>query len=167
MALPTSRNETYAANSKVKAVTLNDIQDCIIGDKMAANYEWVGPRGFAEVNITNDNVNGNVYANPGAATIAQVPLQLAVGRRVTDIAARVLGTGAGGNVVVRLRRYNGDGTSTVMGTLTINTPPAAWATYTLVITPFTVESAKPCYFEADLPTTNQKISGFGFNRDKL
>lgn len=33
MALPTSRNTTYAAGSQVKSADLNDIQDCIVGHK--------------------------------------------------------------------------------------------------------------------------------------
>lgn len=38
MALPTSRNTTYAPTSMVKSVDLNDIQDCITGGKHG--YVW-------------------------------------------------------------------------------------------------------------------------------
>lgn len=47
MALPTSRNTTYAASSKVKSVDLNDLQDMWVGDKHAERQHTLPAAAFA------------------------------------------------------------------------------------------------------------------------
>lgn len=168
MALPTSRNRTYAADDEIRATDLNDLQDCIVSGLHGEIWHSVFPRGFDDNNVTADYTNGYVYANPGAANVFSCPIQVAEGTRITAFAARVAGTGAGSNVVVRLRRYDGDGTMTVLGTLTITTPSTTWTTYSHTLSAAaTVAEGESFSFDADIPTTNQKIAAFRFLTDNL
>lgn len=171
MSLPTSRDLTFGTASKVTSAILNTLQDCIIGRKYPPTWWWRVPLGRAasEVNLTWDTVNGFVKANPGPANFDLVPLLANVGDRITTIGARVLGTGAGGTVVIRLYRNNGDGTArTQLAALNIVTPPAAWAFYSVALgAPETVTDQKAYFFQADIPTTNQSVGLVGYQSDRL
>lgn len=170
MGLPTSREATHGTGSVIKGTTVDAIQDSIIGRKFGPGWRWLPPLGRAasELNLTWDTINGFVKATT-AANFDLVVIQPNVGDRITTIGARVLGTGAGGNVVIRLFRNNGDGTGkSLMGTLTIATPPATWATYTAPLTkPENVADAMGYYFQADIPTANQCVSVVGYQSDRL
>lgn len=167
MSLPQSRNRTYDPTSPVRSADLNDLQDCIIGGKMPGQWESVFPAGVTESNILPSYGGGYAYPDSGAGTMYRVPVQLREGVRVTDIGVRAYGAGgAGAPLDVRLRRYNGDGTATVVGTVSVATPPAAWATYVNAITPFALGEGQSLSFEVDLPT-GSRIAAFRFKRDVL
>jgi hypothetical protein len=172
MTLPVSRNTNYSPGATpVRAADMNDLQDNIINRKFPPTWWWRIPLGRAasEVNLTWDAVNGFVKANPGPANFDLVPAYANVGDRITTIGARVLGTGAGGNVVVRLYRNNGDGTArTQLAALTITTPPASWGIYTVALgTPEVVADQKAYFFQCDIPTTNQSVAIVGYQSDRL
>lgn len=171
MGLPTSRDRTFIAAASIPSATVNALQDCIVGRKYPPTWTWRPPLGRAasEINLTWDVVNGFVKANPGPANFDLVPITPNVGDRITTIGARVLGTGAGSNVVVRLYRNNGDGTArTTLATLTIVTPPAAWALYSVALgAAETVADGKGYFIQADIPTTNQSVALVGYQSDRL
>lgn len=155
----------------ISPVKIADIEACIIGAKVPPLWRWRIPLGrtASEVNIAWDMVSGFIKANPGAATFDMVPIDPRVGDRITHIGARVLGTGSGLPVVIRLFRNNGDGTTrSLMATLTINAPPASWATYTVPLTqPEVVADGRGYVFAGDIPTTNQAIALLGYLSDRL
>lgn len=171
MNLPISRNTVYAPGAKVLNPDLAALEDCIRGMKYPPTWTWTIPLGrpASEVSLLWDAVNGFVKANPGPASFDLVPIEPNVFDRITTLGARVIGTGAGGNVVVRLLRNNGDGTArTTLATLTIVTPAAAWATFTVALaTPEIVGDSKGYFIQADLATTNQSIALVGYQSDRL
>jgi hypothetical protein len=169
MGLPTSREGPIGSHAPVTSTRIAAIEDSIIGRKFPPTWNWRIPLGRAalEVNVAWD-FNGFVKATSGGATIGLIPIAPNVGDRITDLGARILGTGAGPSMAVRLQRHNGDGTRTLIATLTVAAPPAAWAFYTVAVAPAEVVADQRGYsIEADLPTTNQAIQLVGFRSDRL
>lgn len=171
--LPTARETTFAASAKVLGNVINALLDAILGRFFPATWAWTIPLGRAasEVNLTWDAVNGKITAT-GAANFDFVPIAPGagpfVGDRITTIGARVLGTGAGGNVTVSLMRDNGDGSAvTEVVRLTIVTPPAAWALYTVALAPCELAVDRNAYFfRGTLATAGQAIATLGYQSDR-
>jgi len=167
--LPLSRNTNYTPGSPVKSSDLNDMQDAFIGRKFPPTWSWRSPLGRAasEINVAWD-FGGFVKATSGGAAIALIPVAPNVGDRITVIGARILGTGAGLPVVVRLVRHNGDGGRAVVATLVVPTPLPIWAPYTATLPePEIVADQNGYTFEADIPTADQAIQLVGFASDRL
>lgn len=91
MALPASRNTTYAAGSQVKSADLNDLQDQIIAlyQDDVVNLGMVGayPDG-ANISMTT-NISGRAdwfFSNSaGSAEILAIPIQITAGRIIRSI----------------------------------------------------------------------------------
>lgn len=106
MALPTSRNTTYAASSQVKSVDLNDIQDQIIADHtdlVAAESLLYGTRTVwihgCDGQLTGPSggflctPNGFTDTNNGSVNYA---IKVPTGARLLDIRVRMLTTATAG-----------------------------------------------------------------------
>jgi hypothetical protein len=170
MGLPTSTEGPIGSHAPITSTRIAAIEACIIGRKFPPTWNWRLPLGrpASEINVAWDTVGGFVKATGGGALLDMVPITPDVGDRITDIGARILGTGAGGPVVVRLWRQNGDGTRAPLATLTVVAPPAVWALYTVALGPAEVVADQKGYsFEVDLPTANQAIHLVGFRSDRL
>lgn len=162
---PPTRPRTYVEGTPVDPNDMNEIFDAEI-DNRGSKWHWLVPQGrqALETNLTWDYINGTTTANPGPGFGTLITISPPVGSRITTIGARVLGTGAGGAVVVTLYRNNGDGTArTVIATLNIPAPAAAWAEYTQALAAAEiVADQKGYFFEIELPTTNQAIALIGW-----
>lgn len=78
MALPTSRNTTYAAGSQVKSADLNDIQDKIIDNNTRLNNGAGAPVTLASLLTANAGVATTNVVASGTAT-ATAPLKTSAG----------------------------------------------------------------------------------------
>lgn len=106
MALPTSRNTTYAADSKVKSVDLNDLQDMIIGRKHATTELVLGPSAF-QAKAGGGGVEGDLQWTFTAATelVSDITKLLPVGTRVVSVLWSY-NRGGAGTITRRVRRRN-------------------------------------------------------------
>ncbi|MCW5800876.1 MAG: hypothetical protein KIT31_00575 [Deltaproteobacteria bacterium] len=124
-------------------------------------------RGTVETNITYDG-GEMLHANAAAASIA-IPLQGPnVGDRITNLVARLKGTGTAQTVQVSLVRADGDGTTTTVQTLSAVNPANAWATFTVALgTPEVVPADKSYFWSISLPNANTFVGNLGYTFDRL
>ena len=88
MALPTSRNRTYAAASPVIAADLNAIQDCIIGAKHGAKTMIIPGTSFKQKNtgaaVVYDN-SPTLLTSGAAAADTIASFEIPVGSSITAV----------------------------------------------------------------------------------
>ena len=168
MALPSSRNTTYTTASQVKSADLNSVQDCIVGIKRPSAYRWITP---SRANVDAGNTyqaDGLSYAAAGTFAGMVMP-DVMEGDRVTAFAVRHLGTATGWTAVYTLNLNKGDGSPTVLGSLSIVNPAASWATYALTLgTPHVMLPGESLYLSetAGAPVAN-KLGNAGYASDRL
>src|SRR5574343_695720 len=124
MALPLSRNTNYAAASQIKSADLNDIQDCLIGDKhgsrvlnidaamaMGVSSNW----GYTSLNL------GLAYDPQWYHSVAVadeeliIPVPLGIGDRISAVTCYLF---AGASGILKAQLYKGAaGTSTAKSSL--------------------------------------------------
>lgn len=128
MALPTSRNTTYAAGSQVKSADLNDLQDKVIDEYTyrkalrTRKVHWSAgiqdPEEFGTVlwDAVSSGTSGYIQTNSGGQLSHwYMPIDLEVGQRLRAVRARVR-THNTEWITLSVKRLNGDGTETVLGT---------------------------------------------------
>lgn len=134
MTLPTARNYTQNTAAPIQSTLLNALQDCVVGMKRPSAWRWINPATPNVLSAAGTNTmqeDGLTFGNAG--TFTGMPLGIwNEGDRITAFAVRHLGTGVAWTAAYLLRMNIG-GTLTTLGTLSIVTPPAAWATYTLTL----------------------------------
>ncbi len=132
MTLPTSRNTTLSAASPFPSSLANALQDMVVGFKRPSITRWIQP---TPANIPNQAGTSTLAANSIVGGSAWQFRGMNVGHvfegdRITGIALRLLGTG-GAQSLTFLLNYGSGAALTSLGTLTVATPPASWATYSL------------------------------------
>lgn len=169
--LPDSRTITIADGDPIPGSIIGEIEDCIIGGKQGARWEWFLPLGRAasEINMGWDS-NGFIKATSGGAQFDFVPVRTAVGDQILQIGVRMIGTGAGLSPTLRLYSLN-NGARANPASINIPVPAAAWATYTTVSLggaefAENVLDGVSYIFEMDVPTTGQGISAVGIKRKR-
>lgn len=116
MALPDSRNTTYAAGSQVKSADLNDVQDKIVDLHVGKRSHTYSLR----VSVTGGRGVGT-FADGGyeasAGETLKVPIPVDAGERIASVSARVAGQPSFGTGTVTLDvRKCEDGGSASLGT---------------------------------------------------
>jgi hypothetical protein len=141
MSLPESRNETYAPNSQVKSVTLNDIQDVLIN-------LWAGHHGEVTKTINAKGLvhgagwtSGDTNIVSTGATSAHWAPELAIGARPKTASVQLQGD-ASADCVFDVLQVHANGTSTNRGATTITNPPAGVTAYPLNFTDFTLATGE-------------------------
>lgn len=177
MGLPTSREETATGASPVSSVTVNAIQDAIVGGKVAAHWRWYAFDNRAPVltNIALDNgggvYDGRIRANGGAGTLKGYALPaVPVGYRPTALKMWALGTGAAGILRIVLYRNRISVGYGALGILTAPSPvAAAVAEFTLdpLTTVESLAAGDTLLLEADLAVAGMTVFMFGVKYDKL
>jgi hypothetical protein len=134
MPLPVSRDTTYAASSQVKSADLNDIQDCIIGNRKPTMTKIFGPNGggilpLAPANWSaagpNPNPGGNYFWSVGGAVAFMVYFPVEVGDRITGLSARAYGDGAA-DCTFTAGYFDASGVLQTLGSLNDVNRAAAW-----------------------------------------
>jgi hypothetical protein len=162
--LPLSRNKTYTTATPVRSADLNDIQDCVVAGAHGTKTRWFPPYGRIPNDVNITTTNGFVFANANVAAVNYIGVPIDQGARIVGLRARVKGTGAAGNVLVKLVKWRGDVTETVVGTITIVSPPATWADYSGAIGPVNVTAGDYCFFlRCELALQNQALVAIGID----
>lgn len=148
MALPTSRNTTYAAGSQVKSADLDDIQDQIIALEAHRHDDRVlviGPPQAAFAAGASDEY----IASGGAAETFKLEIPLLVGDQIKSIDCYVKGGGGTTHTARLWEETNTAGTRTDKGSVTI-TNDTNFQTRTINPTDYTLATGKRSYvsFEA-------------------
>lgn len=117
MALPTSRNTTYAATDPVKSADLNDIQDQIIADSADKDYTLPIIKGVAATGTYTVSTIGVGTLGTGSQVIL-IPIDdLQVGARIRSAFVTVNANIASDTVTVELmRRGSGSAIASNTGT---------------------------------------------------
>jgi hypothetical protein len=165
MGLPLTRSRTYVNGIPLIPDDVNEIEDAIIAGKFGPRWEWQGlakdgPTGSAGVVGQYD-----AKASGGPGQIWQPLPAFATGTIIQGIGVRLIGTGGAQTVALELNRHNGNGEGdlTLIGQLNINNPPAAWATYTLILpAEEVVTDAKPYHWHLLMPAANTVASSVGW-----
>lgn len=116
MALPVSRNTTYAPGSQIKSADLNDVQDKIIdlnGRFDAEETSILGGKGSG---------SGATFASDGSITSAttgtlKIPIELPVGTEITSVDVVGLRTGAANPTYGLHETVNSTGATSVIATV--------------------------------------------------
>ena len=177
MALPTSRNHTYAVGGQVFSADLNDLQDCIIGMKVPAHYRWWGfhPGAPLVTNIAFDN-GGGVYDGRLRATANTAVLKgftlgsVPVGYRPKALAMYAAGTGAAQTLTTTLYKQAVGGGLTSLGTVSAGATPSGTNTlYTLdpLTTVAALATGEHLVVEAAIGLSTSTIFAIGVQFDKL
>ena len=101
MALPTSRNTTYAGSSQVKSADLNDIQDQIIADHTdlvaaesrlyGTRSEWIhGCAGQLSAHSSSFVCTDAGFVDVSSGGILNYSIEIPEGARLLDVRARIL-----------------------------------------------------------------------------
>jgi hypothetical protein len=112
MALPTSRQRTYASSDPVLSADINVIQDCIISAKHGdITVEYPAGHGLADGSANAWDFVGLGYqawwATPGASTLYVVfPVILPVGSRIRSFRAYVQDTTGGHTIGASLNQWD-------------------------------------------------------------
>ena len=110
MALPASRNTTYAAGSQIKSTDLNDLQDCVINGKHGLATRLIAALG-GQSSTTAGTVPGSTSVRTGASGGTYYrQFDIDVGKRIVNVRVR-LKDNAGTTCTVALMR-DVDGTQT-------------------------------------------------------
>lgn len=116
MALPTSRNRTYVDGTPVHPGDLNDVQDCVIGQKFPKHWRWysfpvaTGPV-VGGTNISYSSAGGITRGCIRATNVSNrydAPLNLGLppGTRIDGAKLSVSGAAGGGNIQLSFLIYN-------------------------------------------------------------
>lgn len=117
MALPLSRNTTYAAGAQVKSADLNDIQDKIVDNYFVQPRRMPAGAGYEGGTGTAGTLDDAGTHAPGATTKwFVVPFELKPGTRLTEVRARVKDTSTGGGTVTLDVRKSTDGSGASVDT---------------------------------------------------
>lgn len=116
MALPASRNTTYAADVQIKSADLNALQDFIIAlyaeRLIAPAIGWTG-------GTTPVFANGGVFSITGGGSIWAFPIELPIGTIVTEVNLRTKEPDAGGEIfTMRLWEVTDASLSQIADTIT-------------------------------------------------
>lgn len=139
--LPFRRARTYVpssvdvAGAQVKSADLNALQDAVVERKMPFHWRWFhflqGQPGEVDVSVGLELASAT--ADSGNIGRALGDLGLTVGDVIYAMRVRLLGSAAAGNTVLTLTGWR-DTASDHVDTLTIVDPPAAFATYSEILT---------------------------------
>lgn len=165
--LPTSRNTTYAAASQVMPNDLDDLEDCIIGNK----------HGTLEVNIdaslaqdSSDgvlNANGYITAWSTLPQVVHIAIEIPVGKRILSVEVFYNVNGTGSNLTPKLcRRAQLSGTSfDVVAGSTDNTGAAIESQ--VLTANHIVLAGNTYYVQVGVGHTNQRVHGVKVLYDAL
>lgn len=165
MALPTSRNTTYAIGAQVKSDDLNDLQDCAIGKKHGDVPLHLHPNDFrGAAAYGGDYVE---IAGSGAIRLA-IPVEL--GDRLKSITiAREGPAGGTHDMVVALRKSAADGTGADVFSTADDNLANAFADRTFDIDPDVVVAAGEVFslsITTPAQASNIKIGAVRVLRDR-
>lgn len=134
MALPTSRNTTYAAGSQVKSADLNDVQDKIVdihvdgvhGDRYKSVGGWI-PYNWSTATAGRNLTTGAFDGNAGSGSLS-LDLGLAEGDRIKSAACYTYGDGVDDHNYSLWIVSQNPGTAPVQlgATVTATNAPASW-----------------------------------------
>lgn len=135
MALPSTRNRTYDASTKVNPADLNDLQDSIVDGKVG-DMELLlnGIMGAVGNDAANWDPVAGAYASSGGATELTVVIPLRKGDRIKSVEVKYYGTGVGGPDITGASLYINSTTmaqTEIASQATITDPAAAWASFIL------------------------------------
>lgn len=105
--LPGSRNTTYGADAPVKSADLNDIQDCIIGNKHPELEICLFATDFSAEGLGTRNVNQAGYVTMtvgGGNDRLFAPVRVPVGKRITTCEVFYDGAADGATLTPKLRK---------------------------------------------------------------
>lgn len=141
MALPGSRNRTYATDTPVNPGDLNDIQDCIISDKHPDKV--MGLVGMAAIQISGAAVTKNFtsFVTTGACVMQFNP-PLHEGDRIKQVSMAVAGNGVADIPQFDVYKVSALGAETLLGTVAITNPGAGVATYTNDFADYTIAAGE-------------------------
>lgn len=168
MALPTSRNRTYAPGSQLFSADLNDLQDCIVADKHGARWQFfTAGRGVQEVNVAFDQptvgtFNGGLRAT--GATTYVMPLSLPVGTRISNMKVRQRGITGGGSSTYKLSLVTRSvpNPSDIFQATVPDPGNGVFVDHTAaaIVTPTTIADGDTLIFTAGMATLNQWMQHF-------
>jgi hypothetical protein len=105
MALPTSRNTTYAASSPVLSVDLNALEDCIIGNKHPTLEMCLDASVFKGDSLALGTMNAAGYLSSfSAAGIVRAGVPIPVGKRIISVEVFYSINGSAANLTPKLRK---------------------------------------------------------------
>lgn len=84
---------------------------------------------------TGTFVSTSVWRSTGGSVLSFPTGRIRTAKRLNALIIRIRGTGGVQSVTAVLKRDNGDGTVSTIGTITATNPPNAWATYAVSISP--------------------------------
>lgn len=168
MALPLTRNTTYAADSKVKSVDLNDIQDEIIALWAGQHGDVVEVIAPAAAHVDANcaySFSGRYIASTGTAQ-CDFPLPVRTGDRIKSFTIARYGAAAS-SIVFRAYKMTAGGTvSEIETAVTVNNPAAAWTDTTFDIDPDVVVAAGETFFFAvEFGATGMRVGAVRMTKD--
>ena len=180
MALPESRNTTYAAGSQVKSADLNDVQDKIIdayvdgphGDRIlllpaAAGQGTVIATGHIYAGI--DGVTSSSWAQGGSGDYVECPIPLRIGDRIKSVRAFVRDTTAAHTLSLKVRKSTNTNNNSQLGSTATSAGNGADQTLevaSLTETLATGELVHALIRNDDGTTTTHKIYGVEVTYDR-
>lgn len=159
--LPTARNTTYGAASQIKSADLNDIQDCIVGNKHPP-LELLVPASKA---VPDVNANGTYNASCfwsafAGAGLVHIPIEVPVGKRIVSVEQFYSINGTGNPLVPKFRRrqlLTGAVTLDVVAGASDNTGAAAAIESQVLTANHVVVSGFEYFMEISVAAGNQRV----------
>lgn len=170
MALPSSRNTTYAAGSDIRSADLNAIQDCIVSRKHGVLSFPIDPGAFLSSTTATAIVRpiGAPWSMAGLAVPIDLVywLPIPVGTRLNSV-AWYYNRGGAGSIVMRVLKANipAGVTGTTLSTTTIN---AGTGFASSSVSPaYTLEPDYSLCLWARMDSTAQSFGGAIVSLDKI
>jgi hypothetical protein len=143
--LPVSRSYTLIpGSSEVPASLLDELQDCIIGNKKPAM--WRGGLAFsvgASVGWEKDGIGARPIGPAFAMGVLEMPYE--EGDRITGFEMRVFGDGVTDLTINITKGLSGSSGIVPLGTLSLSNHPAVPSWVTIPITPATIGAGEFLY----------------------
>lgn len=168
--LPTSRNTDYTPASPVKSADLNDLQDQIIALWSGKHGDVVGTISAAapgiEAATTGAAVQTPVRWTFTSSGAIHYPLPLRQGDRLKSITFARKGDGAADIGLADVIKTTAAGVDTVLETISVNNPAAAWADTTIDVDPdYTLAAGDTITLRITATAANIQIGNIRFTYD--
>lgn len=168
MALPDSRNTTYAADSQVLSADLNDIQDCIVEGKHGARTHFLSAaRAIFNGSAAEIDIGAELIWLSSGIINGYCPIPAKLGDRVTAVEVYVEDSGAV-TVTAKLYLVNvTDGSVTPVDVTPVTAGTAVRTTLAFVGLPVTIAANQELVVEIDMGGANCLYYGAKVVLDRL